>query len=99
MLYFYKRIKEVIYTANSLKEAATRKYGNIIMQVSNQTITSTTNLSARTFTIRTYIEGKINNKYRTVKLSKEEFELEMNNTQNDWKQFLKSSDYYLVKSY
>lgn len=59
----------------------------------------TANESARTFTIRTYIDGKINNKYRTIKMSREEFQSESNNTENDWQQFLKGSDYYLVKSY
>jgi hypothetical protein len=51
------------------------------------------NHSARTFTIRK--ESGI--KYRTVKLSKEEFNSCLYNTENDWKQFLTSSDYYLVK--
>ena len=32
MVYICKRIKEVIYTANSSKEAATRKYGKNIMK-------------------------------------------------------------------
>ena len=32
-------------------------------------------------------------------MSKEEFEAEFNNTQNDWSHFLKSNDYYLIKSY
>ena len=59
----------------------------------------TANESSRTFTIRTYVDGKLSNKYRTIKLSKEEFQSEINNTENDWKEFLKSSDYYLVKSY
>lgn len=59
----------------------------------------TANESSRTFTIRTYADGKLSNKYRTIKLSKEEFQSEINNTENDWKEFLKSSDYYLVKSY
>ena len=63
----------------------------------NQTIKVTANESVRTFTIRTYVNGKLNAKYRTIKLSKEEFESEGNNTENDWLQFLKSSDYYLVK--
>lgn len=67
------------------------------MKVQNQTIKVTANESARTFTIRTYVDGKLNAKYRTVKFSKEEFENESNNTENDWKHFLKSSDYYLVK--
>lgn len=69
------------------------------MTTSNQSIKVTANESARTFTIRTYVDGKVNNKYRTIQLSKEEFQSESNNTENDWKQFLKSSDYYLVKSY
>lgn len=69
------------------------------MQTLNQTIEVTANESARTFTIRTYVNGKLSNKYRTIKLTKEEFESESNNTENDWKQFLKSSNYYLVKSY
>ena len=59
----------------------------------------TANEYSRTFTIRTYVGGKLSNKYRTIKLSKEEFQSEINNTENDWKEFLKSSDYYLVKSY
>ena len=63
------------------------------------TIKVTANESARTFTIRTYVDGKLNNKYRTIQLSKEEFQAESNNNENDWKEFLKSSDYYLVKSY
>lgn len=67
------------------------------MQVQNQTIKVTANESARTFTIRTYVDGKLTAKYRTIKFSREEFESESNNTENDWKTFLKSSDYYLVK--
>ena len=63
------------------------------------TITATPNHKNRTFTIRTYINGKINAKYRTVQMSKKEFEAELNNTQNDWSHFLKSNDYYLIKSY
>ena len=62
-----------------------------------KTITATPNHKNRTFTIRTYINGKINNKYRTIKMYKEEFEAELNNNQNDWIQFLKYNNYYLVK--
>lgn len=69
------------------------------MQTLNQTIEVTANESARTFTIRTYVNGKISNKYRTIQFSKDEFAENEYNTENDWKQFLKSSDYYLVKSY
>ena len=60
----------------------------------NRTITATPNHKERTFTIRIKYNGKTSSKYRTVKLSKEEFQSELNNTQNDWNQFLKSSDYY-----
>lgn len=67
------------------------------MQVNNQTIKVAANKSKRTFTIRTYINGVLSSKYRTFTFSKEEFETESNNTENDWKQFLKSNDYYLVK--
>ena len=63
------------------------------------TITATPNYKNRTFTIRIYINGKINAKYRTIQMTKKEFEAELNNTQNDWSHFLKSNDYYLVKSY
>ena len=64
-----------------------------------KTITASPNYKNKTFTIRTFINGKINNKYRTIKLSKAEFEKELNNTENDWMHFFKSNDYYLVKSY
>lgn len=67
------------------------------MQVSNQRITATPNHSARTFTLRIFINGKLSNKYRTVPFSKEDFKVECYNTENDWKQFLKSfDDYYKV---
>ena len=64
-----------------------------------KTITATPNYTNRTFTIRIYINGKFYFKYRTIQMSKKEFEAELNNTQNDWSNFLKSNDYYLVKSY
>ena len=64
-----------------------------------KTITATPNYKNRTFTLRIFVNGKLNNKYRTIKLSVPEFENELNNTENDWFQFLKSNDYYLIKSY
>jgi hypothetical protein len=67
------------------------------MQVSNQTIKVKANQSAKTFTIRTYVSGKFSAKYRTVKMSKEEFNSSEYNTENDWKQFLKSDEYYVVR--
>lgn len=68
------------------------------MQVSNQTIKVTANKSARTYTIRTYVNGEFSAKYRTVKLTKEEFNENRHNTENDWKNILRSTgDYYPVK--
>ena len=60
-------------------------------------ITATPNYSARTFTIRkSYADGdKV--KYRTIPMNREEFESCLNNTANDWNDFLKSDDYYKVK--
>lgn len=61
-----------------------------------KTLTATSNAKNRTFTIRKYENFKVYAKYRTIKLSKYEFRSCLNNTENDWKEFLKSSDYYRV---
>ena len=66
----------------------------------NPQIKVTPNYSKRTFTIRKiWNDGTISNsKYRTNPMSKGDFQSELNNTENDWKQFLVySSDYYAVK--
>ena len=60
------------------------------------TIKSTANQSKKTFTIRKYEGSKLVSKYRTIEMSQEEFDSEERNTENDWKQFLKSDDYYAV---
>lgn len=60
--------------------------------ITGKQISISANKSARTFTIRTDC-----GKYRTNKLSKEEFNSCLNNTGNDWNEFLKSDDYYEVK--
>ena len=62
------------------------------------TIQATANHRNRTFTIRFKDEnGKTFKKYRTLPMSRSEFESELHNTENDWKRFMKSDDYYLVK--
>ena len=61
-----------------------------------ETIRVASNQRQRTFTIRKYINGKLFTKYRTIQLSQQEFDRESHNTENDWKQFLKSDDYYIV---
>ena len=62
-----------------------------------ETIRATPNYSKRTFTLRCYQGGVMYAKYRTVKLSKEEFQSCEYNTNNDWYDFFKSDDYYVVK--
>jgi hypothetical protein len=59
-----------------------------------ETIKATPNYSKSTFTIRKYIEGQLFAKYRTTKMGKEDFESENMNTENDWKHFLNSDEYY-----
>lgn len=56
-------------------------------------IKATPNHSARTFTLR-----KIGTKYRTIKLSREEFASCLHHTQADWRQWLTSNDYYEIKT-
>ena len=60
------------------------------------TITVKTNYSKRTFTIRKTYEDGTKVKYRTNPMSKEDFESEQMNTENDWKWFLRSDDYYRI---
>ena len=52
----------------------------------------TSNKSARTFTLRNETA-----KYRTIRMSKQEFNSATYWTENDWKQFLKTDEYYKVK--
>ena len=60
--------------------------------IAGRTIKATPNHSARTFTIRTESA-----KFRTNRMSKEDFESELNNTPNDWQTFLNySTDYFKV---
>ena len=66
------------------------------MKNSNKTIKVKANQSQRTFTIRCYINGKLYAKYRTYKMNQSEFDSEEMNTENDWRQFLKTDDYYMV---
>jgi len=57
----------------------------------------TPNHSKRTFTIRkTYSDGQ-KVKYRTIQFNQQEFDSELMNTENDWRHFLKSNDYYKVQ--
>ena len=66
------------------------------MTTQKETIKVKANQKLRTFTIRKYINEKLSVKYRTIELNQDEFDREEMNTENDWKQFLKSDDYYKV---
>ena len=58
----------------------------------------TSNKRNRTFTIRTYINGKFLCKYRTIQFDKDEFAELQHNTENDWQYFLRHTyDYYKVQ--
>jgi len=61
-----------------------------------ETIKVRANQNDLTFTIKKYINRKLSVKYRTIKMTKDEFDSEEMNTESDWKQFLKSDDYYVV---
>ena len=66
------------------------------MTTKNRKIRVKANHSARTFTIRTYNGKELIAKYRTIKMSREEFESNLDNTEKDWEYFLRTSDYYKV---
>jgi len=59
--------------------------------ITGREITVSENKSKRTYTIR--VDGS---KYRTDKMSKDEFNSCQNNTGNDWNQFLKGNEYHKV---
>ena len=62
-----------------------------LITISGREIKVTANYQKRTFTIITESA-----KYRTIMLSKDEFKSCLNNTGNDWNDFLKSDDYYKI---
>ena len=66
------------------------------MKAGKVTIKATANQSKRTFTIRKYVDGKLLTKYRTTPMSQQEYYSNEMNTENDWTQYLKSDDYYVV---
>ena len=61
-----------------------------------ETITSKSNKAERSFTIRKYIDGKLFSKFRTMTLSKDEFEEMEMYTENDWKNYLRTEQSYTV---
>lgn len=64
------------------------------MKTQQRQIKATANHSQRTFTLRiAYADGSTV-KYRTIKMSRDDFQSSLNNTTNDWNQFLKTNEYY-----
>ncbi len=64
-----------------------------------KTIKATPNYSKKTFTIRTYWNKVLTGKYRTLPMSSIEFLNTDNNTESDWKEFLKRGEYYTVRNF
>ena len=60
--------------------------------ITGRVIKVTPNNRSRTFTIRT--DGA---KYRTIQMSRGEFESAKSWTGNDWSQFLKTDEYFVVR--
>lgn len=55
------------------------------------------NKTKRTFTLRKYDNrGELIGKYRTLPMTREEYEENIYNTNQDWVQFLKSDQYYNI---
>lgn len=69
------------------------------MKANKHTYMITPNRSRRTITIRHFIDGKLISKYRSFRLNKEDWNYygEGFASENDIKNFLKSTDYYVVK--
>ena len=57
------------------------------------------NQRKRHFTIREYSGGELMAKYRTYRMTVEEFDSAEYWTENDWFQFLKTDEYYKVSNY
>jgi uncharacterized protein (DUF2141 family) len=64
----------------------------VLKTITGSLIKVTPNNRSKTFTIRT--NGA---KYRTLQMSREEFESAKAWTGNDWSQFLKTDEYYVVR--
>ena len=65
--------------------------------IKNYIITATPNKKNRTFTIRQYNKTELISKYRTIKMNKQEFNSNLYNTFNDWRNFFKSDEYYIIR--
>ena len=67
-----------------------------IMKTEQKQITATPNFSKRTFTIRVFVGNFYKSKYRTTKMTKQEFEEANYYTFTDWQHFLRSDNYYRI---
>ena len=63
------------------------------------TFVATANNSKKTYTLRRYTNGRLCTKFRTLPMNQQEFDDCWYKTDGDWKEFLKSEDYFIVDSY
>ena len=61
-----------------------------------ENVKAKSNKSERRFTIRKYIDGHLFSKFRTMTMSKDEFEEMEMYSENDWKNYLRTEDSYTV---
>ena len=68
-----------------------------MIALNNGKIRISKNDSKRTYTIRMYDNGKCYAKYRTNKVCTLDFVSMLYWTENDWKSFLRTNEYYKIK--
>lgn len=60
-------------------------------------ITAKGNKNKKTYTIRKYIDGELLAKYRTPRMSREEFNSARDWMEYDWQDFLKNNQVQIIK--
>ena len=63
------------------------------------TFAAKANNSKKTYTLRRYSNGILCTKFRTLPMNQEDFDSCWYKTDGDWKVFLKSEEYVIIKSY
>lgn len=92
MFYLFVIFKISMYICIIILKQTKTKIMKNLKTITGEEIRISSNKSKRTFTIIT-----TGGKYRTYPTTKSEFEANEYNTGNDWKQFLKTDNYYKVK--
>ena len=63
----------------------------------NTEITATANNRSKIFTLRVFENGKLKEKYKTERLTNEEFEKNLKNNSLEWNEFLMNNDTIQIK--